>query len=193
VTSAAKIEANRRNAQRSTGPKTSAGKTRAARNALGHGLTARASAEVWDIARIEQLATAFLGDLPRTELNWTLAIRVAEAEHKIELIRNLRVMNIDNAERNPATYQRMLTKSDGPKIRAEIIAFERRYGDIGYREVEEIIARLEGLPPDEPLARLVIVYRKIKGVLARLDRYEGEAFAQRRRALAALARERSSE
>jgi hypothetical protein len=34
------ITANRKNAQKSTGPRSSAGKTKAARNALAHGLRA---------------------------------------------------------------------------------------------------------------------------------------------------------
>ena len=38
---AAQIEANRLNAQRSTGPKTERGKARARRNAITHGMTAR--------------------------------------------------------------------------------------------------------------------------------------------------------
>lgn len=41
MTSEAKIEANRRNAQKSTGPKTQRGKERARLNALRHGLTAK--------------------------------------------------------------------------------------------------------------------------------------------------------
>ena len=40
MTSAAQIAANRRNAKRSTGPKTNKGKTTSARNAVQHGLTA---------------------------------------------------------------------------------------------------------------------------------------------------------
>ena len=39
MTSAAQLEANRRNAQRSTGPRTSVGKSRSAQNAVKHGFT----------------------------------------------------------------------------------------------------------------------------------------------------------
>ena len=41
MATAAQIEANRRNAQRSTGPKTDEGKARVRRNAFKHGMTAR--------------------------------------------------------------------------------------------------------------------------------------------------------
>ena len=41
MATAAQIEANRRNAQKSTGPKTERGKARARRNAITHGMTAR--------------------------------------------------------------------------------------------------------------------------------------------------------
>ena len=40
MTSLKQIEANRRNAQNSTGPRTEAGKQRSSRNAVRHGLTA---------------------------------------------------------------------------------------------------------------------------------------------------------
>src|SRR5450432_3778244 len=40
MTSLRQIESNRRNAQKSTGPKTETGKQRASRNAVRHGLTA---------------------------------------------------------------------------------------------------------------------------------------------------------
>ncbi len=41
MTSAAQLEANRRNAQHSTGPRTGAGKARSSQNAVKHGFTGR--------------------------------------------------------------------------------------------------------------------------------------------------------
>jgi hypothetical protein len=58
MTSPAKARANRRNAQKSTGPKSAAGKVKVARNALRHGLSLPVlgdpalSPEVADIARM---------------------------------------------------------------------------------------------------------------------------------------------
>jgi hypothetical protein len=46
MASFSQIEANRRNALRSTGPKTEAGKRRSRRNAIRHGLTAETVIEV---------------------------------------------------------------------------------------------------------------------------------------------------
>ena len=46
--SRSQVEANRANAQRSTGPRSAAGKARASQNALRHGLNAKASASTDD-------------------------------------------------------------------------------------------------------------------------------------------------
>ncbi len=69
MTSAAKQRANRRNARKSSGPKTAAGKASAARNARRHGLTVPVRAdpalsrEVEDLAReIETSATGRAAD-----------------------------------------------------------------------------------------------------------------------------------
>jgi hypothetical protein len=84
VTSARRRDANRRNARSSTGPRTSAGKARAAQNARRHGLSvpARYDPSRWD--EIEALARTIVGldaDPERLEL----ARRIAEAH--IDIIR----------------------------------------------------------------------------------------------------------
>ena len=73
MTTSARAAANRANAKRSTGPRTSEGKTRAARNALRHGLNVAGSAlnpEIEDLARR-------LGD--KTAGNRSTAQNAAEA------------------------------------------------------------------------------------------------------------------
>ena len=47
MTSLRQIESNRRNAQKSTGPKTDDGKARASRSAVRHGLTAETVINSW--------------------------------------------------------------------------------------------------------------------------------------------------
>ncbi len=62
MTSLRQIESNRRNAQRSTGPKTADGKARASRNAVRHGLTAETVIKLLedpdDYRAFEQAVTA---------------------------------------------------------------------------------------------------------------------------------------
>src|SRR5262249_10413897 len=55
------IAANRRNSQRSTGPRTAAGKTRVRRNALRHGLAAIILRDPAIKAAVDQLATVICG------------------------------------------------------------------------------------------------------------------------------------
>jgi hypothetical protein len=87
MSSAAKIAANRRNAQRSTGPRSAAGKARTRYNAFQHGLASPAS---FDREQIEDLAVKFAGDssLPADQ---DLALRAAEAHFEILRVRRAKV------------------------------------------------------------------------------------------------------
>jgi len=94
VTSSAKARANRRNARKSTGPKTLAGKAIAARNALRHGLTLpvvhdRALApEVEALARqIEESLGGRAAGVRRHEF----AHRIAEAQIDIIRVRHAKL------------------------------------------------------------------------------------------------------
>jgi hypothetical protein len=59
---------NRRNSRKSSGPRTAAGKKRASRNALKHGLSAVVHRQLAPSATIERLARAFCGGSGCTEL-----------------------------------------------------------------------------------------------------------------------------
>ena len=61
MTSEAKIAANRRNAQRSTGPRTALGKARVRRNALRHGLAAGVVGDLTDAIEVDRIAANIFG------------------------------------------------------------------------------------------------------------------------------------
>src|SRR5437763_11376031 len=89
VTSDKKISANRRNAQKSSGPKSAVGKSRAARNALRHGLAIPISTIAALRGDIEALALSIAratGNKIATELSQ----QAAEAQLEIFRIRNAR-------------------------------------------------------------------------------------------------------
>jgi hypothetical protein len=97
--SAAKRAANRRNARRSTGPRTAAGKERSACNALRHGLTARPRDDLALMREAETLSWAILQTEPDFEkqsleghasqdpLRRLLAIQIAIAHIRVLQVR----------------------------------------------------------------------------------------------------------
>jgi hypothetical protein len=86
VTSARRRDANRRNARLSTGPRTTAGKARAAQNARRHGLSLPARYDPSRGDEIEVLARAIAGaDADADAECLELARRIAEAQ--IDIIR----------------------------------------------------------------------------------------------------------
>ncbi len=95
MTSASKIAANRRNAAKSTGPRSAAGKCRTRRNAARHGL-ARATFDADDLARIETLAREFL-EPDSNFIDFELVRMIVRAELDLERIRRLRVGMINTA------------------------------------------------------------------------------------------------
>jgi hypothetical protein len=86
VTSARQRDANRRNARASTGPRTRAGKARAAQNARRHGLNLPARYDPSRFDEIEALARTIIGsDADADGDRLELARRIAEAQ--IDIIR----------------------------------------------------------------------------------------------------------
>jgi hypothetical protein len=84
VTSARKLYANRRNARASTGPRTSAGKTRISQNARRHGLSLSARDDPAGSGEVDALARVIAGGAADAK-SCQLAYRIAAAQ--IDLVR----------------------------------------------------------------------------------------------------------
>src|SRR4051794_36859244 len=97
MSSARKFWTNRQNAQRSTGPRSPAGKVKASRNATKHGLNSRSSGS----ARLENDLKAFLRQWPNA-ISSNVS-RIAEAQCDLLRVRRARrellhpVLSIANA------------------------------------------------------------------------------------------------
>jgi hypothetical protein len=96
VASERQAAANRRNARRSTGPRSNAGKTRASRNAYRHGLSSSISSTAAFAKQLEQLARKIAGD-SKDEMILQYARAVAEAELDVARVRRAKVALIQRA------------------------------------------------------------------------------------------------
>jgi hypothetical protein len=113
--SAARLAANRANAQKSTGPRTRAGKLRSAQNARRHGLFGRPEPD--SEQRIAELARAITKSQPRLR---ALATQVAEAQYTLDRVRKTRLDLLARAEAGDTRpdHLRRLEAIDGYESRA---------------------------------------------------------------------------
>jgi hypothetical protein len=94
VTSPAKQRANRRNAEKSTGPKTAAGKARVARNALRHGFSLPLLHDPMLSPEVESIARMLAKSVTGRELDargHDLACRIAEPIIDLRRVREARL------------------------------------------------------------------------------------------------------
>ena len=168
------IAANRRNARRSTGPRSSAGRKRSNRNSFRHGLAAAATATADRIKHIERLARNIAG-ASTDVVTLECARTIAQAEFDLAQIRRVqveltsRVIAFGDAKGPPASH---LIREAKRFFRA----FDR--GEL---------VRFEGLePPAMPTTepeRTAEAIRRALPELIMLDRYERRAAGRRARAL----------
>jgi len=85
------VEANRRNAQQSTGPRTEAGKKTSSLNALRHGLTARVVVlPTEDLAAYQHFSDEFLADLaPETFAERQCAQTIIDTQWRLNRVRSI--------------------------------------------------------------------------------------------------------
>jgi hypothetical protein len=96
MTSETKRAVNRRNAARSTGPRSAAGKKRASQNALRHGLAASLRQDAAAQAEIERMAKLICGD-GASRVKYELALVRAESEIVLRRARIARLAIIERA------------------------------------------------------------------------------------------------
>lgn len=166
------LAANRRNARRSTGPRSSAGKHRASHNSYRHGLSASiivASAE--HQKRVARLARKFAGQ-SSNPIILELARMAAEAE--------LEQVRCERAKVN-LIYSTLALRQDEPP----------RYSATQLWQLRRLLTRnwdLVSVPlpepwPDSEPERLTEAIRRALPELLKLERYARRAAGRRERAL----------
>jgi hypothetical protein len=125
MTSEAKIAANRRNAQRSTGPRTTRAKMRVRRNALRHGLAAVIVNHSLAAAEVDEFAAAICGkDADPEEREQALII--AECDVTLRRVRAARVEVIEQMGLLLTTQgPDAPTGAPGPAVESNLVSFEQ--------------------------------------------------------------------
>jgi hypothetical protein len=175
------IAANRRNARKSTGPGSGAGKTRARRNAYRHGLTLSITATAEYAKQLETLVRKIAGDT-KDAVKLERARAIAQAELEVARVRRAKVALIERAS--------AFGELDRPRPSvSELIrllnAFQR--GRLINPKPIDASATMPSQEPD----RSAEAVRRILPELCKLDRYERRAAARRDQAVLTFVVEQS--
>jgi len=172
------IAANRRNARKSTGPRSSAGKRQTSRNSYRHGFSASVTPDAEHAKRIERLARKIAGNATDVVI-LKCARDAAQAELDLAQIRRVKVALIERMMAFGEFQARLPFESTREIIRA-LKAFER-----GIEIVPIAVEAATTMPSAEP-ERLTEAVRRALPELVKLDRYERRAAAARERSIRAI-------
>jgi hypothetical protein len=177
------IEANRRNARNSTGPRSWSGKKRASANAFRHGLTKPISGAAF-AQEVEKLA-AHIAGATKDKITPELARDAAVAELELARVRDMKGALIDRA----AAFGRFKVRNRfaSPKDEAAWI-FQHYFGATLWKGRPKFaVDPLPAMPSQEP-ERTAEAVRRALPELVRLSRYESRAITRRNRANRAIAK-----
>jgi hypothetical protein len=197
MVSARKIAANRLNARKSRGPRTRAGKARASRNALRHGLAAFSRQNPALFEQTWRMAKAICGD-DRDPLVFDQALLIAENQLLLQCVRTERVAVIERLRDGSAIAY---AKGDNSLAVAEARFHEAQRAYPEFVRIEAIVKKMfseSGYPEHEQLSEAdksawnpaPIEERDEHDALCealhdldRLIRYERRAWSRRKRAV----------
>jgi hypothetical protein len=175
------VEANRRNARRSRGPRSAHGKRRASKNALRHGL-ARQDSSAAVLAKREKLARRIAGNCQAT-IVLEFARAAAEADLKLADVRRVKI----------ALIQRVCALGAlAPPKHFRSAMQEVRWCQATYLWTEGLRPTKPPNPiPIDPLASMPVgepdrsaeAVRRVLTELVKLDRHENRAASRRERAI----------
>jgi hypothetical protein len=175
------IAANRRNAKKSTGPRSAFGKKRSNENAHRYGLAKPISSADFE-EQLERLARQIAGDSDDIA---TLVLARVAAEAQLQL---LRVKQVKKALIERAT---IFGRLDGPRyFRSELAEMRWLLAEIEWREGKRrsrpptpVVLNPSAPLPEDESERAAEATRRILLDLARVGRYENRAAGRRDRAV----------
>jgi hypothetical protein len=170
------IAANRRNARKSTGPYSGAGKKRASRNAYRHGLTLSITSTAAYAKQLDKLVREIAGDTEHPIL-LDRARAIAQAELELARVRRAKVALIERAS--------AFGELDPPRLSVTQMIRLLNAFDRGRSIVPKPIDSLATMPSQEPY-RSAEAVRRVLPELRKLDRYEHRAAVRRDRAVLSL-------
>jgi hypothetical protein len=171
------IAANRRNAQKSTGPRTKSGKARASGNAYRHGLRSRPLISESRTREIEELARKIAAQSTSPiVLEW--ARTAAEAELDLARMRRIRAILIEQATRPSKRSQRLPLSS---VTETRLLHRWRKSSSVPPADANSAAS----LPLTEP-DRTVAGMRQLLPQLQIIARYEQRAWSRREKNLRSI-------
>ena len=176
-TSDRKIRINRANARASTGPKTTQGRIRSARNALRHALSLPIYSDPALSEEVEALAREIAGLDANAEMQ-ELARRVAEAQIDLRRVRDARHRLLSQALSNPYYDARA-------NLRKKSAVLGHLLGDNAPEVPIAALVKYLTTTPEGPQKLAVILSQEIQE-LSVMERYERRAFSRRKFAIRAF-------
>src|SRR5215469_4442456 len=170
------IAANRRNAPKSTGPRSGAGRKRASRNAYRHGLTLSITSTAAFAKQLDKLARKIAGNTDDA-ITLERARAIAQAELELARVRRAKVALIERAS--------AFGELDPPQLTVTQMIRLLNALDRGRLIIPKPIDASATMPSQEP-DRSAEAVRRVLPELRKLDRYERRAAAQRERAVRSL-------